>query len=276
MIIITSIIVLAILIVAFWNQPVYRYYIIQSEKVTNGFRIIQLSDLHNTSYGENNKRLIKKIKDKEPDIIVLTGDMVDDRYLADGAYALIKGLQEYPLYFVSGNHEHWHEDTYQVFEALEALGVIILKDEYVTIDLQGEQVNIAGLMDPAKIGYVTKRNEKEYYDAPLVNRLVKLDGSIPNKNETFTILLSHRPEFFESYMKFGEDLILCGHAHGGQVRIPFLMNGLYSPNQGWFPEYAGGMYTEMEKSMIVSRGLSLNPKLPRIFNPPEIVVIDIL
>lgn len=261
--------------IALWNQPIYRCYLVRSKKVASSFRIVHLSDLHNSVYGKGNRRLIKKIIQKKPDIIVMTGDMIDDRFIREGAYQLVEGLKGYPMYFVSGNHEHWDSDVQQVFHRLEELGVIVLQDEYQEIQIKAMTINIAGLMDPARIGRITGRKEKDYYSNSLPERLQVLDSKLENTGDRYNILLSHRPEFFKAYMKTSQDLVLCGHVHGGQVRVPFLVNGIYGPNQGFFPKYVGGQYSRQDKHLIISRGLSFTLHLPRVFNPPEIVVIDV-
>lgn len=271
------VVLIGLIIWAFWNQPVYRFYEIKTEKVTESVRIVHLSDLHNSTYGKDNSRLLNKIVSQSPDLIVMTGDMVDDMLKTEAAYELVEQLSDYPLYYVSGNHEHWDKDTYGIFDKLEKLGVIILYDAYETVEINNQQLVLAGMVDPANIGRFESRKARNYYGNPLDNRLKKLTVRLENEAPSgFRVLLSHRPEYYDTYNMLNYDLVLCGHAHGGQVRIPLLLNGLYSPNQGVFPEYAGGRYPfEQGGEMIVSRGLSFNLFLPRVFNPPEVVVIDI-
>lgn len=261
-------IVIIFFMITFWNQPVYRNYTITTDKRQKGFTIVQLSDLHSTSYGNNQKRLIKKIDKVQPDIIVLTGDIVDDIEEEDNAYILMTDLvTKYPLYYVDGNHEVWHHDTEKVYQAISDIGVHILKNTYDTISINGEDIILAGIMDPSLIRQTAKEsNVKSKLDSTGLKTL--------NSN-LYTILLTHRPEYADLYEEYPIDLALAGHTHGGQVRIPFLLNGLYAPDQGYKPEYAGGYYQLESYELIVSRGLSLNPSLPRVFNPPEVVVIQV-
>lgn len=262
-------------LIAGWNQPVYRKYEMVTDKVKKGFTIVHLSDLHSTKYGKDQKRLLKKIKDADPDIILMTGDMVDDLRDEEAAYTLMEGLSEYRIYYVIGNHEVWHEDTAKVISDMESLGVIHMANESDEIEVNGQTVNLLGILDTNALGIKKDRSKKTGVVKSFVDRAIEETGVMEMETEdNFTILLSHRPEYMEVYNEYPIDLVLAGHAHGGQFRVPLLLNGLYSPNQGIFPEYAGGMYEE-ETTMIVSRGLSLNTIAPRLFNPPEVVVIEV-
>ncbi len=268
--------------IALWNQPVYRRYTVTSDKIENPVRIVHLSDLHGSIYGKDQSRLLKKIKAANPDIIVMTGDMVDDVADESGAYMLMESLSDYPIYYVSGNHEGWHRETEKVFERIEDLGVTCYFNDSEVIEINGNKINIGGILDPAGTGnrrksfsLESKRDGVDLYNVLPVNEEIKESGLLDLDLSHFTLLLSHRPEYINTYKTFDLDLVLCGHAHGGQVRIPYLLNGLYAPNQGFFPEYAGGLYKEDGMHMIVSRGLSLNFFLPRVFNPPEVVVITL-
>jgi predicted MPP superfamily phosphohydrolase len=220
--ILIGVLLLGLAVWALWNQPVYRFYEIKTEKVTEVVRVVHLSDLHNSSYGKDNGRLLKMIVSQSPDIIVMTGDMVDDMLKTEAAYDLIDRLTDYPLYYVSGNHEHWDEDTYGIFEKLENHGVTILYDAYETIEINNQSIVLAGMVDPANIGRFESRKKRNYYGNPLDQRLRRLSLSIEEEAvEGYRILLSHRPEYYDTYNMLNYDLVLCGHAHGGQVRIPF-------------------------------------------------------
>lgn len=267
MIIYISIVIVVIMIV-FWNQPVYRNYTITSDKISNDFTIVHLSDLHSTSYGKNQKRLIKKIDNAKPDVVVLTGDIVDDLVDEENAYLLMRDLvTKYPLYYVDGNHEVWHDETEKVYAEISKIGVTILDNMYETISVNGAEIILAGIMDPSE----KKEKAKE---TNVINNLEET-GIKTLESDLFTVLLTHRPEYFDLYEDYPIDLALAGHAHGGQVRIPFYINGLYAPDQGYRPDHAGGYYEQENYELIVSRGLSLNPRLPRVFNPPEVVVIQV-
>lgn len=279
---IIGILMVVLVVVALWNQPIYRRYSVSSDKVKESFRIVHLSDLHSSTYGKDQSRLLKKIRSQEPDIIVMTGDMVDDHFDEEGAFALMEGLLDYPLFYVSGNHEGWHDDTEGVFKAIEELGVTCFFNDSAEIEVNGNTINLGGIMDPAGTGN-TRRNVKKKFRRPDEDKYtvlsvpdeIEVSGLLERDEDNYTILLSHRPEYIKTYRQYPLDMVLCGHAHGGQVRIPFLLNGLYAPNQGFFPENAGGHYVEGELDFIVSRGLSIYLWIPRVFNPPEVVVIDV-
>jgi len=255
-------------VIAFWNQPIYRNYTITTDKIKSHMNIVQLSDLHSTKYGKNQKRLIKKIDEANPDLILLTGDIVDDMTQEVNAYVLLKDLvTKYPLYYVDGNHEVWHHDTENIYQEIRDIGVHILYNTKETISINGESIVLAGIMDPSE--------HKERAKESTVKANLDLIDWETIDEDLYTILLTHRPEYFSLYETYPIDLALAGHAHGGQMRIPFLINGLFAPDQGYKPKYAGGYYQLNSYALIVSRGLSLNPRLPRIFNPPEVVVIKI-
>jgi len=280
-VILLALIVLAV--IALWNQPVYRYYTVTSNKINESFRIVHLSDLHCSVYGENQKRLLKMINSKNPDIIVMTGDMVDDVFDEEGAYQLMEGLLDYPLFYVSGNHEGWHPHSEEVFKKIEEIGVQCFFNESMVIQVNNNAVNIGGIVDPAGTGHSRDDLNKSFtrpmnkqYNVLSVPDEIDESGITDLDKMNYSILLSHRPEYINIYKSYPIDMVLSGHAHGGQVRIPYLLNGLYSPNQGFFPKYAGGHYEIENLDLIVSRGLSLYWWVPRVFNPPEVVVIDVM
>jgi predicted MPP superfamily phosphohydrolase len=242
-------------------------YIVESNKIKNVYiKIVLIADLHNDVYGKEQDVLIQKIKSIEPDLIFLAGDLVDDRQSMDGTRFLLKGLKGVaPTFYVTGNHEYMSRryGIEAIRREIQAYGVTILSDSYTKVNIKGQEIVIAGVEDPLK-----KRYEDKTYDY----KKIALKFSELNETESYTILLSHRPETIRSYPYF--DLVVSGHAHGGQVVIPKLINGLYAPHQGLFPRYAGGRYQHGKQVHIVSRGLTVKlPRLPRIFNPPELVVI---
>jgi predicted MPP superfamily phosphohydrolase len=230
--------------------------------------IILISDLHNTIFGNNQQELIEKIKKQNPDLIILSGDILDEKISNSGTELLLSGVKDIaPIYYVTGNHEYYSHNIQNVRKLLQSYKVNMLSDDYIKINVNNNELIIAGIEDPAKKIYETP----EYDQIEIMeNVFSELDGI-----ESFKILVAHRPENIESYKKYSFNLILSGHTHGGQVRIPLIVNGLYAPNQGFFPKYAGGLYRHGEMIHIISRGLSINPKLPRIFNPPELVSIII-
>lgn len=226
----------------------------------NGFKIVHISDLHNAEFGNGQKDLIDKIEAQDADIIVITGDMIDSRRTdVDKAVELITGLgNKIPVYYVTGNHESRVREYNELESKLIENGVTVLKNESVKIEKDSSFINVIGVDDPS---FGMSANDIFHTVSEL-----KTDG--------YDVLLSHRPELFETYCEIGAELVLCGHAHGGQVRIPFI-GGIVAPNQGLFPEYTAGSYKSGSTEMIVSRGLG-NSIIPlRVNNPPELVVITL-
>jgi len=233
----------------------------------NGFKILHISDLHNKKfYG----RLTNKIKRINPDIIVITGDLIDRRRTnINSAMELIEDIVKIaPVYYVSGNHEQLSEHYTKLKEELDKFNVVNMDDFYTAINADGREIGLIGIADPAinasEKTYLSESNVK--YAASRLNNLTE------NLKTDFNILLSHRPELLNVYKDYNIDLVFSGHAHGGQIRIP-LLGGILSPNQGFFPKYSEGMHREGKTSMVVSRGLG-NSLFPfRIFNHPELVVV---
>jgi len=255
-------------IIAFYNGLTIRSYTINTDKFESGksMRVVLIADLHSHVYGRNQNTLISKIKSQNPDIILLAGDIADDEVPIDGTRFLLEGIQDIaPIFYVSGNHEYWSGDIENIKHTIRSYGVTVLEYDYKEITVNDISIIVAGIDDPDWIKY-EKNNAKKSMDESF--------KELAFKNQ-FKILIAHRPEQIELYKKYPFDLVVSGHTHGGQIRIPFLLNGLIAPNQGWFPKYAGGMYKHGVITHIVSRGVSFNPRLPRVFNPPEIVVIDI-
>lgn len=268
----TAIVVLGciiLLIAAFWPGLTVRRYTQATDKVTALVRLVMLSDYHSTSYGDNQKNLVDAVKKQEPDIILMVGDMVDDERPEDNVRQLFEQLgNTYPCFYVSGNHECWTGRLGAVKEDIRSYGITVLEGDVVTVDIRGQEIGIAGVDDPCAL-----MDEKGWaYPPEWTTQLESCAGSLAPS--VYTVLLSHRPERMEDYSRNGFDLVLSGHAHGGQIRIPFIMNGLYAPAQGFIPAYAGGEYTMGDTAMIVGRGLARD-WIPRIFNPPELVVVDI-
>lgn len=262
------------------NNITVTDYKISSSKISDefdGFRILQLSDVHSEEFGENNSKLIKIITDEEPDVIAITGDLVDaNRFDFDSGVNLCRELVDIAtVYFVYGNHEMILNDDPEENEfklALEELGVKILNNDTDRIYVGDSYINVLGVQDPAT---VYKDDSLNYLDTQydILKEEIRRVTVDTSSNE-FNVLLSHRPEYFELYSEYDLDLVLTGHAHGGQFRIPFI-GGLYAPNQGFFPKYTSGIHELAEMSMVINRGVG-NSKIPiRIFNQPEITVIEL-
>ena len=268
-----AVIILMISLVAWGNKALELNEItIDSENLPEafeGFRIAHVSDLHNDEFGKDNIKLLKLIENADPDIIAVTGDIIDS-YTTDVEIALSfmgKAQQIAPCYYVNGNHEGRVPDDYQTLkEGLEACGVTVLENESLLLERAGECIRLTGVSDP---GFET---DYLYGDTEGVMRrhLTELIAD----NENFNLLLSHRPELLGVYADFDVDLVLSGHAHGGQFRLPFA-GGLYAPNQGLMPEIDAGLYTEDNTKLIVSRGIG-NSLFPfRLNNRPEVILVTL-
>lgn len=233
----------------------------------DGYRIAQVSDLHNAEFGDGNQRLLDMLREAEPDMIAITGDLIDSRK-TNIAVALAfaeEAVRIAPCYYVSGNHEARVPEYRELKAGLEAAGVTVLDDARVEIEISGKSITIIGVNDPSFLAdYLTS-------DAAVMDRKL---SELSSEDASFTILLSHRPELFDTYVAHNMDLVLTGHAHGGQFRLP-LIGGLIAPNQGLFPKYDDGLYSEGNTNMIVSRGLG-NSIIPfRFNNRPEVVLIEL-
>ncbi len=256
-----------------WGNAVVTTTVYQIEhddlpEVFSGFRIAQVSDLHNGAWGKNHNRLLAELTRADPDIIILTGDLVDSRRTDVGASLAFarQTASIAPCYYVTGNHEaRLDAALWQELEAgLTDAGVTVLLDQSVQITRKDAFLYLTGAVDPS------------------FGKDTGLAASLPGTGtfslaaeDGFSVLLSHRPEFFEAYVQAGFDLVFSGHAHGGQVRLPFL-GGMIAPNQGLFPEYDAGLFQKGNTTMVVSRGIG-NSLFPfRLNNPPELVVAELI
>jgi len=259
---------LAVLILGLDTRLQTTHYQIQSEKIHAPIRIVLIADLHSCYYGPGQKTLVDAIHKQNPDLILYAGETLDDDLPDDNTIILLRALQgKYPAYYVTGNHEFWSREVDKKIAVMQQHGVKVLRGERDTISINGQTLNICGVDDPDVDTYTIP--QRTFWQ-----QLHSLQNAADNG--AFTILLAHRPELIHEYARFPFDLVLAGHAHGGQWRIPRLLNGLYSPDQGFFPKYAGGQYTHDGMSLIVSRGLSKeSTRVPRIYNRPELVVVDL-
>ena len=258
------IVLIAISIFAFRVDINVVEYVLSSDKVTDSIRIALIADLHSCDYGENQHELLSLINTQHPDIVLLGGDIVDDKLPQHKAIEFLSRISDqYPCYYVSGNHEFWSGDIKGIKSMIKSHGIHVLEGNSEKIEINGQTIEIFGIDDPQIGRSVFKRQLNDCGNA--IDTL------------HYSILLTHRAEHFESYAQYHFDLILSGHTHGGQWCIPGVINGLFAPNQGLFPKYAGGLYQLDDTFMIVSRGLAKeSTRLPRIFNRPEIVIIDIV
>ena len=235
----------------------------------NGFKIIHISDLHNTEFGKNNEKLLKIIKEQKPDAVFVTGDTIDGFYTnIQIPINLFKEILKIcDIYFIVGNHESRADvDTFRQFlQSLYEIGVKVLKDEATYIIKNDEKIQVIGLNDAS----LYKTDYEENYKEEITEVINEL-----NDKESFSILLSHHPELFPEYSKTNVDLVFSGHAHGGQFRLP-IIGGIIAPNQGLFPEYDAGIFNENNTTMVVSRGLGNSIVPVRINNSPEVVIVTL-
>lgn len=256
---------------AFFNGLVVRRYTVKTDKLNSGesFRLVLIADLHSHIYGDDQSELVSLIRKQEPDAILLVGDIADDKKPLTGVRLLLEGIREIsPVYYVTGNHEFWLYSIEQTKDEFREYGVRVLENEYDHLKVDDINIVFAGVEDPD----IRLFKEFSYDWAGEME-----DAFLPLRSESgFKVLLAHRPELIDEYKKFDFDLVVSGHSHGGQIRIPLFVNGFYAPDQGWFPRYAGGRYKHGALTHIVSRGTSNPLFIPRVFNPPELAVIDVV
>ena len=259
---------LGIALIALNQNLIVREYDLQSEKILTPVRLVVISDLHSTLYGEAQEPILEKIAAQAPDVILLAGDIVDDKLPEEPGYLFLEKVVEIaPTYYVMGNHEFWSGFAQGIRKEAARLGVHVLRNEMTEIEVGGETIAIYGIDDPEFVKY--EKRDGDDWAVALENLWQE------NPSDGYKILISHHPEKVAVYGEFDFDLIVAGHAHGGQVRIPLLLNGLAAPDQGFFPKYAGGEYALNEiTTLVVSRGTVVN-SYPRVFNRPEVVVIDL-
>lgn len=237
-------------------------------KAFDGYRIAHVSDLHNAEMGDDNIKLLAMLQEAEPDIIAVTGDLIDSGN-TDIEVALQfaeDAVRIAPVYYVTGNHEVKISAYDKLQEGLRERGVVVLEDERMEIMQSGEKIALLGVNDPSF------RQVYSFDDSPAV--MQKRLKELVHEKDTYRILLSHRPELYEVYVEAGIDLVLSGHAHGGQFRLPWV-GGLVAPNQGLFPKYDAGLFAEERTNMLVSRGIG-NSIIPiRFCNRPEVILVEL-
>ena len=243
-----------------------QIYTVESGKVEAPVRLTLLTDLHSCDYGEGQRELLDAVEEQDPDLVLLGGDIVDDgpEMPEERALATVEALAErWPTYYVTGNHEYRTGRAEEIKELLAGRGAVVLEGTCALVTVGEQTLQICGVDDPA-VGAAVWQSQLEDVTAAL-------------EGDVCSILISHRPERVADYTGRGFDLVLSGHAHGGQWRIPLLGVGLIAPNQGLFPRYAGGTYDLEGTTLVVSRGLAReSTRIPRLYNPPEEVVVDLV
>lgn len=257
-------ILVALALIALDERLILRTYTVVSPKLTAEVRLAVVTDFHSS---DNADDVVAMVTSCAPDAVLMVGDMFDDDIAnrpTERTLSLMRQLSaQYPCYYVSGNHEAWTGEMDALYQQTEEAGVTVLRMSSGVLTVRGQRIALCGVPDPYEMVLSGAPDTEEQIRQAMEN----VDSA------DFTVLLAHRPELLAKYAQFPLDLVVSGHAHGGQVRIPGVLNGLYAPNQGWFPKLAGGAYTQDGTTLIVSRGLAVRTRLPRIFNRPEVVLV---
>lgn len=234
-------------------------YIIHTKKVNDEIKICVLADLHCRRYGDKQER-IKGIVDKmQPDLIIIPGDLFDIDRDFNISFELISVLQNYPVYFTSGNHDQYLKEIDDLRNRLKQMGVRVLENTTEVFQKGNTTIEICGLSDMGRKPNIEPKQLDVMY-----------------QTDNYRVLISHRPDYIDFYKEISCNLIISGHVHGGQWRIPFINKGIYAPQQGLFPKYYDGIHRLKNKYLVISRGLaSGDPHIPRLYNNPEIVYITI-
>ncbi len=249
------------------TQVKVSHYTVKSKKISNcfnGYKIAHISDYHNTNSKRIKETLIKRLKENRPDIIVITGDLIDSRRTnIETASDFVKSIAHIaPIYYVFGNHESRLKNIEYLEEKIQNVGAKILRNNYVKLEKDGEYIKLIGIDDPCFFG-ISKEEEK--------TKLENIIKTLAKEENRFTILLIHRPEYMQIYSNNNVDLVFTGHAHGGQIRIPFV-GGIIAPGQGMFPKYTSGIHEMNDTKTVISRGIG-NSSFPfRVNNRPELVI----
>jgi predicted MPP superfamily phosphohydrolase len=257
-------ILVALALIALDERLILRTYTVVSPKLTAEVRLAVVTDFHSS---DNADDVVAMVASSAPDAVLMVGDLFDDdtqNRPTERTLSLMRQLSAlYPCYYVSGNHEAWTGEMDALYQQTEEAGVKVLRMSSGVLTVRGQRIALCGIPDPYEMVFSGAPDTEEQ----IRQALEDVDSA------DFTVLLAHRPELLAKYAQFPLDLVVSGHAHGGQVRIPGVLNGLYAPNQGWFPKLAGGAYTQDGTTLIVSRGLAVRTWLPRIFNRPEVVLV---
>ena len=260
----TLAILVVLTLIALDERLILRTYTVASPKLTAEVRLAVVTDFHSS---DNADDVVAMVASCAPDAVLLVGDLFDDdtqNRPTERTLSLMRQLSaQYPCYYVSGNHEAWTGEMDALYQQTEEAGVTVLRMSSGVLTVRGQRIALCGIPDPYEMVFSGAPDTEEQIRQAMEN----VDSA------DFTVLLAHRPELLAKYAQFPLDLVVSGHAHGGQVRIPGVLNGLYAPNQGWFPKLAGGAYTQDGTTLIVSRGLAVRTRLPRIFNRPEVVLV---
>lgn len=273
---VSMIVIIALLSVYLWccqNIIEIESYNVKTDKIKSSVKIAFISDMHTKEFGENNRRLIKKIMKQEPDLIAIGGDMLSN---SDTEHKVVTDLLRHlvdiaPTYYALGNHEKNYVNYDAFISEIKSIGVVFLDNEFTYFsgpEMNGEEIVIGGLSDYPyydKFAPDYETEDRYFFD------------EFEAQNElNYCVLLAHQPEFYMWSLKYHKlDLILSGHAHGGVIQLPFI-GGIYAPTQKFFPEFDEGFFSSEKANMIVTSGLSISsPPIPRINNFPEVCIVNI-
>lgn len=259
-ILLTFLLLLTAFILSSLNVLTVKSYHESTDKLKGKVKLAVISDLHSSLYGKNQRKLLSLLDKQRPDLILMTGDVIDDKRSTENARIFFEGVKKIcPAYYVYGNHEL--KGDYVLYkQILDENGVVLLNGEFDEIYIRGEKITVCGMYDT-----LDKAPSKKWQ-----TDLAMIDEQ--TDDESYKILLSHRPHLFPYYNNANFDLVLCGHEHGGQFRL--FSKGLYAPDEGLFPKYSYGEFKTKKGSMIVSSGLCKNA-YPRFLNPPEVVIVNV-
>ncbi len=258
---------LAILLIAFLfydsNTRIvvndYKLFFNELPVSFNGYRIVQLSDIHAAVFDNDQTKILTAVKKARPDVIVITGDLIDGAADLDVVAPLIERLPAIaPVFYVTGNHEWASGSLRELFDLLRSNGVTLLQNDYARLTVGDESIILAGLDDPN--GPKDMKTPEEV-----------ISGIRSREGDPFLVLLEHRNNMLDRFAALDVDLVLCGHAHGGVVRLPFV-GGLIGPSMDWLPDYTSGVYTQGGTRMLVSRGIGNRTGMPRFLNNPQVLV----
>ncbi len=263
--VIIAIIIYILLGIAFGVKTITKVYTVESEKIQTQINIIQVSDFHSQSDYEET---LYQVKSQNIDIIALTGDIYTSSEEYTSTLEFVKELNELaPVFYVNGNHDSTTQNYKEFINEIEKLGVTVLSDTYEDIVINNQEIRIIGILDNP---YSTLYKEN-YKDSESITKTLEENLD----EEKYNIVLSHRPQYFEEYTASGADLVLSGHTHGGIIRFPVVNAGAVIPDQGFLAKYDYGMFEEENTTMIISSGVATSYNIPRIYNPKEIVKIEV-
>lgn len=267
--IITCVLTLYVVGAFLGSRTIETHYVVGTNKITKDYRVVQISDYHSTENAKDKQKILEIVRENNPDIIALTGDMLESESYTSTIDFISKLFLEAPVVYARGNHDDQF-GTYEDFKMeMQKIGVVILEDQ----NYQFGELNIIGIDDIDRASLLLNDDFKTYYESKVIDK----SSSLINSN-AYNILLAHRPNFFEEYEKIGSDLVFSGHAHGGQWQIPFTDIGVLAPDDGLFTNNVHGMKSNGEMIQIISSGTSnpYGPWIPRLFNPKEVVVVDLV